>query len=103
MYIVAVQTAGGHRLHRLGLGYLFGRQTVTVQHIEKVGVAAGIELVGALQLDPAFRKQVSQYAVGNGCPQLGFNIIADKGQAGLFKMVRIPSFRIAGDKKPECC
>ncbi len=71
---------------------------MAVQHVEKVGVAASIELVGTLQLDPTFGEQVSQNAVGNGCSQPGFNIIDDKEQAGLFKMIRPPSSRIAGDK-----
>ncbi len=42
--------------HRLGLGDLLGFQALALQHVLEVGVAADIELVGALQLHAAFAK-----------------------------------------------
>jgi hypothetical protein len=39
-----------------------------VQHVEEVGVAAGVELVGAIELDAAIGEELRQRAVHDRCP-----------------------------------
>ena len=46
-------------LHRLSFGYFLRMETFTLQHIQKVGVATGIELVGSLKTDAPVRKKTS--------------------------------------------
>ena len=98
MDVVFVHTVGGHGLYSLGLGLFLGSQTVAVEHVEKIGVAAGIELIGTLQLDPALGEQIGQRAVNYSSTHLGLDVVTNNGDTGLFKMPCPPSFRIAGDK-----
>jgi hypothetical protein len=67
-----------------------------VRHVEKVGIAAGVKLVGALQLDAALREQISQHAVDDRRPQLCLDIVADDRDAGLRKAVS--PFGVTGDE-----
>ena len=67
-----------------------------VEHIQKIGIAAGVQLVGTLQFHAAFLEQIRQGPMDDRGPHLGFNIIADKRQISFFKA--LGPFRIAGDK-----
>ena len=70
MDVFVGQAMGGNGLNRFRFGFFLRGQAITVEHVEKIGVATGIELVGPFQLDAALLEQVSQYPVGNGRPNL---------------------------------
>src|SRR3546814_20602392 len=53
----------GDRLHGFGLRSLLRGQPLAVGHVEEVGVAAGVELIGAVEPDAALVEQVGQDAV----------------------------------------
>ncbi len=59
-----------------------------VRHVEEVGVAAGVELVGAVQLDAALGEQVGQHAVDDGRAQLRLDVVADDRHARRLELRR---------------
>ena len=75
---VGVEPVLGDRLHGLGLADLLRRQPGALEHVEEVGVAAGVELVGAVELDAALREQVGQHAVDDGRAELRLDVVADR-------------------------
>src|SRR5690554_3083654 len=86
--VVFIKTVFRHRLHRFCLGDLLGFQPLAIEHVEKVGITAGIELIGAIQLHAALGKQVRECPMGNGGAQLRLDIIADKRQIPFFEALR---------------
>ena len=56
-----------------------------VQHVQEVGVAAGVELVGGVELDAAVLEQPGQGAVDDRRADLGLDVVADAGQALLLE------------------
>jgi len=77
MDIVVDQPLGGNGLNGFRFGFFLRGQAMSVEHIEKISVAAGIELVSPFQLDTTLLEQVGQYAVGNGRPNLRLDVITD--------------------------
>jgi hypothetical protein len=53
-------------LDRLGLGHLLGLESRPVQHVQEVGVAPGVELVGPIKPDPPVLEEVGEHAVHDG-------------------------------------
>ena len=94
--ILVLKTGGQHGLHRFGLGRLLAAQTLTVQHVHKVGVAAGVQLIGALHIDAARAKQAGQHAVDDGGADLSLDVVTDDGDA-LFGEFAFP-LGAAGDE-----
>ena len=66
------------------------------EHVEEVGVAAGVELVGAVELDAALGEQVGQHAMDDGGAELRLDVVADERHAGAAEALG-PS-AIAGDE-----
>src|SRR5579885_3376314 len=66
---------------RLCFGYFFGLQALALEHIEKVGISAKIELKSAIDAHAALAKQVHQSAVKDGGAYLAFDIVADEREA----------------------
>src|SRR5690606_35335665 len=85
-----------HLLNRLGLGGALGRQPLPVEHVHKVGVTTGVELIGPLQAYTATGEQVCQHPVSNGCTQLGLDIVANQRNAALGEAL-LPG-RVTGNK-----
>ena len=83
MDVVVVEPLLGDRLHRLGLRDLLRGQPRAVRHVEEVGIAAGVELVGAVELDAALGEQVGQHAVDDGRAELRLDVVADDRHAGV--------------------
>ncbi len=81
MDVVGLHAGGGHGLNGFGLGLFLARESIVVEHIEKIRVSAGIELIGPLQLDTPFRKQIGQGSVGNRGPELGLDVVSHDGEA----------------------
>ena len=69
---------------------------MSVEHIEKIGVAAGIELVGSFQLDTTLLEQVGQDAGGNGSPNLRLDVITDN--RNILCLKTLGPYGVAGDK-----
>ncbi len=60
-------------------------QPVAVQHIEEIGIASGVELIGAFEFDSALAEEIGQCAVSNGGAELSFEVVAQNGKALLFE------------------
>ncbi len=69
---------------------------VALQHIEEIGIAAEIQLVGSFQLDAAIAEEPGQNAVHDGGADLRLDIIADHRQAAFDEAI-LPVF-LAGDE-----
>ncbi|PAV69713.1 hypothetical protein WR25_08442 [Diploscapter pachys] len=59
-----------------------------VRHVEEVGVAAGVQLIGAVQLHAALGEQVGQHAVDDRRAQLRLDVVADDRDAGILELLR---------------
>ena len=96
MNVLGLKTFVELRLDRLGLGDFFRLEPVLRQHVEKIGVAAGVELIGAVERNPPIAEQPGQRAVDDGGPDLALDVVADDRQPGLAE-ARRPS-RIGGNE-----
>ncbi len=56
-----------------------------VEHVKKIGIAPGIELVSALQLDATFFEQIGQYAMSDGSAHLRLDVVTDYGNVFILK------------------
>src|SRR5437867_5004461 len=65
---------------RARLRDLLRHQPLPLQHVQEVGVAAEVELVGALELDAAITEQAGQHSVDDGRADLGLDVVADDRQ-----------------------
>src|SRR5579885_3245936 len=85
MYVVltkfVVQLAG----HGVGLADLLGLQAVALEHVVEVGVAADVELHGALELHAALPEQAGKLAMHDGRADLALDIVSDNRQSRLFE------------------
>ena len=63
------------RLNSLCFRDLLRNKAAPVQHVEKVCVTTGVELIGPIDLDTPVVKELGKGPVDNGCPYLGFYII----------------------------
>ena len=84
------------RSNSLSLGDLLGFQTVAVQHVFKIHVAADIELHGALEAHAAVFKELGHHAVGNRCADLGLDVITNNRNASVGEL--LSPLRIGGNK-----
>ncbi len=62
------------------LEVFFEASRVAIEHVQKIGVAAGVQLVGALDLHAAFAKKIDNRAMQNGRAHLRFDVVADERQ-----------------------
>jgi len=97
--VVVGQTIAHHRLHGFGLGRFLGSEPGPAEHVEEIGVAAGVELIGALNFDAAFAEKIDNGAMEHGRAELRFNVVADDRQIFVGKPFR-PD-RIAGDENGD--
>ena len=70
-----------HRLDGLGLGDLLRAQSGPVEHVEEIGIAAGVELVRAIELDAAIGEELGERPVHDGRAELRLDVVADGGNA----------------------
>ena len=64
---------------------LLGGEALALQHIEEVGVAAEVELIGPLQLDAAVLEEPGENPVHDRGAHLGLDVIADDRHAALLE------------------
>ena len=84
------------RLHRFGLGRFLRGKPAPVEHVQEIGIAAGVELIGALDFYATLAKEIDDGAVQNGRAHLRFDVVADDRQ--IFVRKAFCPDRIAGDK-----
>ena len=77
-------------LNRFGFGDPFVLQPIPVEHVEKIGIATRIDLVGSVQPHPAVFKEFCQDPMDDGRAHLGFDIVSDGRDSFLFKPFRPP-------------
>jgi hypothetical protein len=82
--------------NRLRLGDLLGFQPLTFQHVEKVGVAAEIQLVGAVDAHAALPEEIGEQPVNDGRADLALDVVADQRQPALFEA--LPPLRARSDE-----
>src|SRR5580658_5983976 len=73
------------REHGVGLADLLADQPLPLQHVEKVSVAAEIELVGMVEMYPALLEESGQNAMDDGRSNLRLNVVADNGEVALLE------------------
>ena len=93
---LAGQRAGQVGGDGLGLGDLLGLQTLPLEHVLEVHVAADVELVGAVQGDAAILEQLGHHPVGDGRADLALDVVADDRDAGVLEL--LGPHRIGGDE-----
>src|SRR6516165_7093887 len=85
--IPAVERMIKLRLNGLRLRDLFRRDPSALQHIEEVGVAAGVELISPIDADAPVGKQPSQCPMYDRRTELAFDVITNDGDPGLPKLL----------------
>ena len=84
------------RRHGVRLGDLLALQALAFQHVHEIGVAAEVELVGAVDAHAAILEQPGQHPMGDGGAHLALDVVADDGQPG-FLEAPAPG-RVLGDE-----
>ena len=69
-------------LHGFGLADFLAGQAVAAEHVQKVGVPAGVELIGAVDFHAALVEEPGQGAMGNGGADLRLDVVADTRNSG---------------------
>ncbi len=79
-----------------GLRGLLRFQPVALQHVHEIGVAAEIELIGAVHPRAPLAEQAGERAVKDRGADLGFHVIADQRQA--FRLETRPPLGVGSDE-----
>ena len=69
------------RLDGFGLRDLLRLEPLAFEHVEEVGVAAGVELIGAIDAHAPVGKEPRQRAMDDGRSNLALDVVADDRQA----------------------
>ena len=80
MDIFVRQALADHRLHRFRLRSFLGRQPGAIQHVQEIGVAAGIQLIRALDFHSALAEKIDNRSMQDCRAHLRFNVVADEGR-----------------------
>ena len=87
VHVVGVHLVVERRGDGVRLGDLLGLQALALEHVEEVGVAAHVELVGALEQHAALPEEARELAVDDRRADLRLDVVADDRQAGLLEAV----------------
>ena len=68
------------RLHGLGLRGFFRGKPAPIKHVQEIGVAASIQLVGPLDFHATLAEKIDNRAMQNSRAHLRFDIVADDRQ-----------------------
>ncbi len=90
------QTFAHHRLDSFGLRNFFRGEPAAIQHVQKISVAASVQLIGAFELYAAFAEKIDNHPMQNRCAQLRFDVVANHRQ--IFIGEAFGPYRIAGDE-----
>ena len=88
MNIALAEVVADLRCHRLGLGDLLRLQTIALEHVLEVHVAADVQLVRAIEDDATVFEELRHDSVGDGRPDLALDVVADDRQAGVLELLR---------------
>ncbi len=81
--VLVVDLVVDHRGDRVRLADLLRLEPLALQHVEEVGVAAEVQLVGAVDPDAAVHEQAGQHAMRDRGADLALDVVADDRQPGL--------------------
>ena len=81
MDVVGVDLVVEHAGDGIRLRDLLGLQPLPLEHVQEVGVAAEVQLVGPIEADAAVHEQAGQHAVGDRRADLALDVVADDRQA----------------------
>ncbi len=94
--VVGVHLVVEHRRDGVGLRDLLRLQPLALEHVQEVGVAAEVQLVGPVEADAAIHEQAGQDAVADRRADLALDVVADDRQA-LLGEAALP-VRLAADE-----
>ena len=83
MDVVLVDLVVEHRGDRVGLADLLGLEALALEHVQEVGVAPEVELVGAVDAHAAVHEETCQHAVGDRRAHLALDVVPNHRQAAL--------------------
>src|SRR3990170_5722791 len=83
VHVVVGDLVVDHRCDRVRLADLLRLQALALEHVQEVGVAAEVQLVGAVDLHPAVHEEARQHAVGDRGADLALDVVTNHRQAGL--------------------
>jgi hypothetical protein len=70
MDVASIEALRRHRLDCLGLGDLLCRDALLIEHVHEIGVAAEIQLIGAVERHPAPAAEICQRPMDDGGAKL---------------------------------
>ena len=77
MDVVSVDLVVEHRGDRVGLADLLGLETLALEHVQEVGVAPEVELVGAVDAHPAVHEEAREHAMRDRGSDLALDVVTD--------------------------
>src|SRR5579884_914331 len=87
------------RCNGVGLRDFLGFEPLALEHIEEVGVAADIELAGALHPDATVLEEIGKDAVDDGRSDLRLDVVSNDRKTGLFEAP--PPVVLTGDENRD--
>ena len=78
--ILIRQSFAHDRLHGFGLRCFLGGEPVAIEHVEKIGVAAGVQLISALDLHATLAEKIDNRSMQNRRAHLRFDVVTDDRQ-----------------------
>ena len=79
--VALVELVVEHRGDGVGLADLLGLEALALEHVQEVGVAAEVQLVGPIEADAAVHEQAGHHAVGDRRADLALDVVADDREA----------------------
>jgi hypothetical protein len=83
VHVVVADLVVDHAGDRVRLADLLRLEALALEHVEEVGVAAEVQLVGAVDPHAAVHEQAGEDAVGDRRADLALDVVADDRQAGI--------------------
>ena len=80
MDVFVGQSCADDRLDRFGFGSLLRGKPVSVEHVQEIGVATGVELIGAFDFYATLPKEIDNGPVQNRGAHLRFDVITNDRQ-----------------------
>src|SRR5205809_4936296 len=83
--VLRVERVVEHARHRVRLADLLRFETLALEHVEKVGVASEVELIGPIESHAAIHEEPREHAMRDRGAHLGLDVVADDRQVLLGK------------------
>ena len=85
MDVLRVERVVEHARHRVRLADLLRFETLALEHVEEVGVASEVELIGPIEAHPPIHEEPREHAMRDRGAHLGLDVVADDRQVLLGK------------------